>query len=970
MEKKFLVKFMDGVIRGPFLQSEIEDMIYDNSISGEEQICEYPEGKWSDIAKNSHFYDVFIGAFEAEKNVRRDDKDTFVDSPTATNVKKETAEELADKTRVVEEKDKKKVTEGTKSSDKTQVYDQEDVKNISDSLIKPKKEGVIDPDQKSPIIPQAVIVSLEDEQEVKEISKLKMAVMISAAIVLCVVGYFLFKTTAVTTINVDGVKFEKIAVEITMPVAESDYHTPKEAAIERNEAIRLITKDDIVSYKKAVQMFLEAHEKDTTNFTSLSYIAYCYSKLYGVSKQDTEYVNALKAIISRAEKNDTNVQNVTLAKMAFAISQMDYNGALFTFNEMLNAIKDPSKIRDDVLIEAAEASIGQNDYNSAFQVLNNRVNKNNTIYPRGFYLEGLVRINNKEYELAAQAFKKALTINPNHAASQVKLFELGKNSTMSAMFDYLKEKHLMMDYNDTSTLLYLIGNAFVQAGQVDKAKHFYEKALDFYSSNTKAIVAYEQLGGDTSKYKKETMPNYNANPETVTFMLRGDELFRQQKFRDACLQYRMAASLEPQNITALYKLGEAYRMSYEFAKSADAFKEGLKIDKMHLDTLIKLARVQTDLYQFQDAMLNLKKAQEIDPENPDVLYTIGYISEKRNVMSNAVEYYNRAVAKDFSYTDAMFALGRINYEHERYPEAKMLFDKIVNAKPDNFDSYIYLIMILGRTEQISKAEKYAATLERSFPETAEINTGLAKAYINNSSYVEAEKELKKAQSKNRYSLITLKTFAELSEKLGRTKDALSYYETISIIAPYYLDAIKRRADIYCNLGQLSSCEHELLRLLEITPAFPMAYYTLGKMYYNANQFEDAKEALLREIQNNPSIRDSYLLLGDVYINMKKPQDAIDMFRKLLSQNKKDSYAMLGLAKAYFASNDFTSAENAVTQARHINPAINDIYHLECLLYFQTNMFAEAKNSCEEYIRRSPDDVKANQCRDIIAKITK
>jgi tetratricopeptide (TPR) repeat protein len=142
------------------------------------------------------------------------------------------------------------------------------------------------------------------------------------------------------------------------------------------------------------------------------------------------------------------------------------------------------------------------------------------------------------------------------------------------------------------------------------------------------------------------------------------------------------------------------------------------------------------------------------------------------------------------------------------------------------------------------------------------------------------------------------------------------------------------------------------------------------MYYNANQLEDAKESLLREIQANPYIQDSYLLLGDVYIKMNKPQDAIDMFRKLLSQNKKDAYAMLGLAKAYFAGRDFSSAENTVTQARHIDPSINDIYHLECLLYFQTNMFAEAKNSCEEYIRRVPDDEKANECRDIIAKITK
>jgi len=961
---------MDGVIRGPFLQSEVEDMIYENSINGEERICEYPDGTWVDIAKDNHFYDVFIGAFEVEKNIRRDDKNTFVDSPTATNIKKKAAiEEAAEKTRVVDG-NKKKTSQKTQSSESTQIYNQEDIKNISESLIAPKKEGIIDPDQKSPIIPQAVIVSLENEEETKQLSKLKLAFIISVVLVFSVVGYFLFKSTNVNTINIDGVKFDKISAEITLPVAESSTFDPKEAAITRNEAIKLLKRDDIADYKKAVQMLLESYELDTTSYTTLSYIAYAYTKLYYVSKQDSEYTNALKAILSRAEKTDTNIQTVTMAKMAFAITQRDYNAAMVSFNEMLAAVKDPSQIRDELLIIAAEASIGQSDYNAAFQVLNNRVNKNNSAYPRAFYLEGLIRINNKEYEMAADDFKKALLLNPNHATSQVKLFELGKESTMSSMFGYLKEKYLMLDFSDISTMLYLIGNTLVQIGQVDKAKHFYERSLDFYASNPKAIVAYEQLGGNISKYKIEIMPGYNANPETVTFMLRGDELFRQQRFRDACLQYRMASSLEPQNINALYKLGESYRLSYEFAKAVDIFNEALKIDKLHIDTLIKIARVQADIYLFQEALTNLDKAQKIDPENPDVLFTMGYIAEKRNIEPTAVEYYHKAVSKDFSHTEALFALGRINYKYERYPEAKLLFEKIVAAKPDNFDSYIYITRILGKTEHISKAEKYAASLEKMFPEVAEISTGLALAYIDNASFIEGEKELKKALSKNKYSITALKTYAELSERLGRTKDALSYYETIAIIAPYYLDATKKRADIYCNLGQLASCEHELLKLVDLTPGFPKAYFTLGKMYYSANQFEDAKEALLREIQHNPSIRDSYLLLGDTYIKTGKPLDAVDLFRKLLNQNKKDAYAMLGLAKAYYASRDFDSAENTITQARHIDPSINDIYHLECLLYFQMKMFLEAKNSCEEYIKRSPNDDKATEAKDLIAKITK
>ncbi|MFH1223689.1 MAG: tetratricopeptide repeat protein, partial [Pseudomonadota bacterium] len=278
--------------------------------------------------------------------------------------------------------------------------------------------------------------------------------------------------------------------------------------------------------------------------------------------------------------------------------------------------------------------------------------------------------------------------------------------------------------------------------------------------------------------------------------------------------------------------------------------------------------------------------------------------------------------------------------------------------------------ILAKTEHISKVERYIEGLQKTFPEVADLDAALGMAYIMNAYYDKAEDCYKKGKQKNQYSIINLKAYAELSEKLGRNKDALGYYETIAIIAPYYLDAVKRKSEIYCELGQTANCEKELLRLVELTPQYPRAYYTLGTLYYKNGQLEDAQEALSREIQFNPSIREPYLLLGDVYIKLNQPQKAVDLFRTLASLNRKDPYAMLGLAKAYFASKDFEGAENTVTQARHLDPEISDVYFVECILYFQTQRYAESKNSCDEFVRRAPDDEKAAEARDIIAKITK
>ena len=965
MDKKFLIKFKDGLIRGPFSETEMDDMIYDNVLNGEEEIREYPDGEWFNIAKSEHFYDVFMGAFEIDKNININEKETFIDSPTRTNVLK--SNEKPEKT-TVQKKDTSAGSIKTKD-DKTEVYTNEDIRVVADSLIKRKDDAVLDPEKKSPIIPQAVIVSLEETKPNERTLTHKLLFIVSF-VILASVSIYMFSTGgSVDSIDVNGVKFEKEYVEIKLPVAENISYSPNEAVKIKNEALALLNNDDLISYKKAVSLFHESFEHDTDSHSTLSYIAYCYARLYVVSKQDTEYTNALRAIITRAEKTDQNIETISMAKISYLNTQNDYKGSTTVFNELVSSMKDPSKINNIVLTVAAEALIGANDYNSAFQITTAMTKKRGSTYPRAYFIEGLIRMNNKEYEVAAENFRTALKLNPNHSQSKIKLFEMNKDSAATKMFDYLKNNRANISHIDASTVLYLLGNIAVQNSDINSGKIFYEKSLDFYSSNLKAMIAYEQLGGDLSKYKKTATQMPNAHLDSSTFLMRGDELFYLQKYRDASLQFRMATSLEQNNMIAWYKLGESYRMSYEYIKAIDAFNESLKIDKFSLPSLVKLSRVQTELYMFQEAGVNLNRAQEIDPENADVLFTIGYLHNKKNMEKEAVEYYQKAISQNFSHVESLFMLAKINLKYERYDEARLLFEKVLAAQPDYFEAYIYLARILARIDHISKAERYVDGLKKTFPDVAEISVAMAMAYADSLDYDRAEIELKEALKKNKYSVPALKAYAEINEKLGRNKEAVGYYETISIIAPYYLEALNQKSKILCNLGQLANCEQELLKLVDLCPRYPNAHYTLAKMYYKNGQYENAEEALNREINYNPAIRNSYLLLGDTYIKLEKAQKAIELYSKMLKVNKKDPYGLLGLSKAYYAAKDYTAAEAMIKQARHIDPSINEIYHVECMVYFQLKMYAESKVSCDEFLKRAPDDANSEEVKEVIAKIS-
>ncbi|MBN1115227.1 MAG: tetratricopeptide repeat protein [Oligoflexia bacterium] len=968
MEKKYLIKFSDTQIRGPFSETQVDDMIYEFILRGNELVCEIPGGEWQEIGKFTHFYDVFLGAMEKERDLSRDDRETFIDFPTQTNINSRTDD--VDAT-VIYKKEQDPAPDEAEE-DKTELYNEGDLRDIVKSVDAKKISEPLDTDQKSPIIPRAAIRSFgrgrgDGGDRKKRINPL---VIIIAVIVLSVL-YFKFSGPGTPekkafTFRLEGLSIEKDPVRIKLPVVESDEYSPVQSKKNLDQALALFRNDDFPSYRKAVDLLHKAMELDVSNKTILSYIAYGYFRLYEVSEKDTEYVNALGAIVTRAAQGDYNIQSLALAKIGYSLVKNDADTAIALVNEAMGTVQPP--YNPDLLITGADALMRNGVYSDAFRLVSAVNEQNNNRYPRAFYLDGLIKINNGDAESALESFNFALEINPGHTLSKVKILEIGRDSGKIA--EALAKHGREMSFRDVSDLLFILGNRELSLHEAGKAKDLFRNALNFSSENNELLMAYERLGGKTEQFRKKAVADSALSSEASAFLMRGDELFYNQQYRDASLQYRMAASLSPGSALVWAKLGEAYRKTYELDNAVKAFTEGLKLDKLSVDLLVKLGRVQTDLFNFVEADNNLKQALELDPDNPDTLFALGVFNNKRGAEEKAVEYFHKAVSNDFSHVDSLFELGKKSYEYESYEDARLIFQKVVAAQPTHFESYMYLTRITAKLDHISKAELYEETLSGMFPNSAEIPTGLALAYIDKMDFESAEKTLRKALAINRYSVPTLLAYQDLCINLGRQKDALAYLETIAIIAPYYLDAVQLKAKIYCDLGQYESCEKELVRLVSLTPYYPRAFLKLGELYFRAKKYQDAEEALLLEIEHNPAIRDSYVLLGDVYILENKTDKAMELFRNMLNERPKDPYGLLGFAKACFAQNDLACTENFVTQARHVDPAIADIYFLECQMYFKMNRFPEAANSCTEFLNMQPNHFYAPAARDTLSTLEK
>jgi len=942
--KLYLIKFTDSQIKGPYTSAQVFDLIYEAILNGKELICEYPSGQWIEIGKEKKFFDAFLGQINIDKN------NTVVNQETAYFKQSSNFE------------DKNLRSE----NDATLIFDNKN------NIIKNKDSYT--QEEVSPLIPEAILAIEKRKETLKKqnnLSAFKNLITISIISVLAYYAYFYYtnKNTNIDkdTINIDRYKLTKNYMQIKLPSVDSEFYNPELSKKTTNDALNLILNDNIESYKKASELLFDALIYDTDNANALSLLAVSYARLFNVSKQDTEYINALNSLIQRAEKKDTNIQNISQAQILEKINLKDYKSALSIFDSVSYYIQtiDPS-----LLLIIAEVYFLKNDLNTAFKALNSLSQHENINLPRVYYLLGLINLINNQNSMAEANFNKALKINPKHSESEIELILLGvKNQKNTEILNYIDKNINNLSFQGISKLLYIVAKNQYITGKLKLAKQISEIALSFDNTNLLLKTLYEELGGDLNKFpsKVSSFSNYDLE-QFEKFMIRGDYLFASQEFRDAILQYKMAASIKPKEILVWHKLGETYRKTYEYDKAIDAYNKVLEINKLYLPSLTKLARTYINVYNLNAAAENIKTARSIDPENPEVLFTLAYLYDTHGKYYEALKHYHEALVNDFSQVDAVFEIGRKYFLNKEYENAKLQFNKVISVQPNFYDAYVFLIQISSIIDHEYQFKKYIDELSRLFPNIAEINTAYAISLIEKQNIQEAQAQLDIASKKNKYSILTLSVKADLSKMLGNFKEAVKYLNTISIIAPYYFPAIMMRIQIFQELGDFENKEKELLYLSKLTPYYPNVFYQLAEIYYYSGKTESAITSLINQIEFQPNNFNAYTFLGELYLDQGKTQEAITLYRKLLSSNPKNPYGLFGMALASYYSQDYNTALTFIQQTKLIDSNINEIYLLECKIFDKLNSINEAIDRCSEFIRYAPNHYRVNEARELLRSL--
>ncbi|XOV80991.1 MAG: protein kinase [Aestuariibacter sp.] len=200
------------------------------------------------------------------------------------------------------------------------------------------------------------------------------------------------------------------------------------------------------------------------------------------------------------------------------------------------------------------------------------------------------------------------------------------------------------------SLLHNLGLSFYYAGEVEKAKHALQKALDinpdYYMSNQllaslyllteeldKAIVAYEQL----FKHQKNSQ---DLSDLSIAYMLKGD-------FAKGIHYAESAIALAPNNPVQMLNLADLLHFSGDVARAQELYSDvlAIQVEQNDTDALLLKAQALVHLGQHQEAIAAINQAEKNAADNIEVLYTAALIYTQVGELVSAAVHVQDAMSQ-------------------------------------------------------------------------------------------------------------------------------------------------------------------------------------------------------------------------------------------------------------------------------------------------------------------------------------
>ena len=309
---------------------------------------------------------------------------------------------------------------------------------------------------------------------------------------------------------------------------------------------------------------------------------------------------------------------------------------------------------------------------------------------------------------AEQAYKNALKATPSYKGVWN---NLGNNAyrqqNFSLAIDFYK-KELML--GKATIPLRALGRAFVELGQTDSARAYFEKAIEFddkYAAAFFNLAQLEEDEGNLNKALKRSSRAYGIEPDNLEYRYVYSTLLVQLgRGSEAIYNLEEIVKKWPWHHGAHYNLGRALVESGRQVEGEESLDQAEKVRATqakidHLENTVRalpddpysyaaLAFALRKVGRYNDAMHSYKVALYLDQDNFDIWNNVANLYLLQGDTITALETYNYIVSRNPELTDIWLNMGVVYALSNQKEKARNAWNRILVAEPNNASAQNFL----------------------------------------------------------------------------------------------------------------------------------------------------------------------------------------------------------------------------------------------------------------------------------------
>ena len=843
MAKLYLIKDKKGRIFGPYNEEEICFYIEEREFKGEELFSSYPAGKWRPLSAHSVFYEKILVALQGKKT-----KPSRASTTASSSLTDKSQEEHIEPTRILDVKD----TSSSKKRKKIKI-------NLSEGF---KEEVLAEEEELSNVIEMDNV----DKGFIDKIKiSLKWPILIFSLLMALFFSFLYLKPN------------QKSGMEQQVRILSVRHNrkpwSPKEKREKFINGLQSYHRGTLANYLTAQREFVQLLEGDPNQEVIYLHLCLTYLEIWPFAYQDEKDKKALNQTVKLVNERNKKGSIFDICNSIKAFVENKPSKSLLIIDKTLPKVETADAallryyfyLKAKVLKELNEESLSRSYLQSVYSL--------DPKWIAPYMLDAQMFYKKRQYDLAAKAYKKVLSIFPKHTTAglrmgilEYKYFKKPKNSKKRLKSILMKSPSFVQPDILFESYLTL---AKIHFKQNDKKKtvEYTNKAYALDPDHPDVIFLKSQLGpsGDFEKTKLQAK----------SLIYKGDMLAEQGDCLSAQDYFKKAYYAEKKrNAMAAVRMAQCYWRSKVSGQAIIWLKRAIEADRSMLEAYFLLSDYFSSLYDFESAkdMLNAVKRQQ--PSNYDLFKANALLSFRQGHYKAAEAYAKRSLEFYTSDAEIHVLLSRIYRAQGKSHKAFSYADR---AKQEDTGTSVEIAYALAIDLEYGfhSARDYFHDLIKAFPAVEEYRQALGEYYFEKNMYEEAEAQFKDIVERNaKYKpaylyLGRIYKRRALKKRSGGEEyhQALRYFIEAGLLDSSDPEPIFYTAQTHFDSEQYQMAEHEFEKVLNLNPNYPLIHYYIGLVNLQQGTEEDLEKALKSARTQSAKDPDHFLpykLAGDVY----------------------------------------------------------------------------------------------------------